>query len=67
MISYKNIHQTDKTRDTIGEETQAWIDLNKADGRTLDFLDDSEAERWVEEMFLGSDVDGLGAICIEEC
>ena len=39
-ISYKDIHQTDKTNKTLGAETQAWIDLNKADGWRLSFFDD---------------------------
>ena len=57
MISYKYIHQTDKTSSAIGDDTQAWINLNKADGWRLNFLDDDMAQKWVDEKFGDSDVE----------
>ena len=56
MISYKTIHQTDKT-DGNREETRRWVWMNEVDGWKLNFLDDNTAWAWVEQVFGGSDVD----------
>ena len=57
MISYKNIHQTDRNETTLGEETQAWVNLNKPDGWALNFLNDTAAARWVTAHFADSDIE----------
>ena len=57
MISYKNIHQTDRNETTLGEETQAWLDMNTSDGWTLNFLSDTAAARWIKANFEDSDIE----------
>jgi alpha 1,6-mannosyltransferase len=57
MISYKTIHQTDKTKDTLNWETEEWVKLNAKDGWRLNFLDDHDAEEWMLKHFGGSDVE----------
>ena len=56
MIHYKTIHQTDKTKESIGDMTEEWVSMNKADGWTLNFMDDNDAWGWVNETFPGTDV-----------
>lgn len=55
MISYKNIFQTDK-KSAHNAETQLWESMNRADGWTLDFYNDTESQAWVEETFGDSQV-----------
>ena len=57
MIAYKTIHQTDKTLKTMKDQTQTWIELNKADGWSLHRSDDAMAWEWVGNTFAGSDVE----------
>lgn len=57
MVSYKTIYQTDKNRSTLGEESQAWADMNRPDGWELRFLSDKNAQEWVEDKFKGSEVE----------
>lgn len=57
MISYKTIHQTDKSKDQMTDETKEWIRVNKNDGWQLSFMDDSDAWEWVQAAFGGSDVE----------
>ncbi|WVQ93038.1 hypothetical protein IAU59_000102 [Kwoniella sp. CBS 9459] len=57
MISYKTIHQTDKTFNPENELTQEWKQLNAADGWELNFLDDNAAQGWVERLFRASQVE----------
>ncbi|EIW65789.1 hypothetical protein TREMEDRAFT_70437 [Tremella mesenterica DSM 1558] len=56
MISYKHIHQTDKTFKN-SEETRAWVNMNKADGWTLNFLDDQAAAAWTKDLFHDTDIE----------
>jgi alpha 1,6-mannosyltransferase len=57
MISYKTVHQTDKTRDSADAAGRPWLKLNARDGWRLNFLDDDEAFEWVADRFEGSDVE----------
>jgi alpha 1,6-mannosyltransferase len=57
MISYKHIHQTDKTRDSAQEAGKPWSKLNMKDGWQVKFLDDDGAFDWVGSVFEGSDVE----------
>ncbi|KAL7421127.1 hypothetical protein Q5752_004012 [Cryptotrichosporon argae] len=56
MISYKTIHQTDKTAASVGAESRAWQALNAADGWAYNFLDDAAAQKWVDATFAASNV-----------
>lgn len=57
MISYKTIHQTDKSKDQMTWETEEWIKYNAKDGWKLNFLDDEMAWKWVNEKFRMTDVE----------
>ncbi|WVF65365.1 hypothetical protein IAT40_000092 [Kwoniella sp. CBS 6097] len=57
MISYKTIHQTDKSYNPENELTQEWKKLNEADGWDLNFMDDNAAQGWLEGLFGGSQVE----------
>ncbi|OCF32401.1 hypothetical protein I317_05600 [Kwoniella heveanensis CBS 569] len=57
MISYKTIHQTDKTYNPDNELTQEWKAMNEADGWELNFMDDGAAQGWLENLFGGSQVE----------
>ncbi|KAK4684376.1 hypothetical protein P7C73_g5802, partial [Tremellales sp. Uapishka_1] len=56
MITYKTIHQTDRTIESAGRYTQAWRDMNKVDGWIVNLMDDQMASEWVQKLFGGSDV-----------
>lgn len=56
MISYKTIHQTDKTKE-INDMTRQWVSMNENDGWRLNFLDDDDAWAWVQSKFAGTDVE----------
>lgn len=56
MISYKTIHQTDKTSE-INSMTRQWVSMNEKDGWSLNFLDDDAAWEWVQSKFPGTDVE----------
>lgn len=57
MISYKTIHQTDKSKERINDETKAWVEMNAKDGWRLNFFDDQDAWDWVQRIFPGTDVE----------
>ncbi|WWC72912.1 uncharacterized protein I206_106876 [Kwoniella pini CBS 10737] len=56
MISFKNIHQTDKEFNPENELPKIWENLNKADGWKMNFLNDQQAHDWMLSKFEGSDV-----------
>lgn len=56
MVDYKTIWQTDKTMESMGDDSQEWLRQNEADGWTLNFLDDAAAAEWVKQKFVGGDV-----------
>jgi alpha 1,6-mannosyltransferase len=57
MISYKTIHQTDKSKQELNAETRSWVEMNEKDGWRLNFLDDQDAWDWVQRVFPGSDIE----------
>ena len=56
MISYKTIHQTDKT-DVMNNDMKEWIRVNEPDGWELNFMNDADAWAWVKEVFPDTDVE----------
>ncbi|KIR64011.1 alpha 1,6-mannosyltransferase [Cryptococcus bacillisporus CA1873] len=57
MVSYKNIHMTDKTFDPQNKFIQSWAETNSKDGWRINFLDDQQAQDWVEMNFRRTDVE----------
>lgn len=57
MVSYKNIHMTDKTFDPENKFIQSWAETNSKDGWRINFLDDQQAQDWVEMNFRRTDVE----------
>lgn len=58
MIDYKNIFQTDKTRNEDAERAiTRWDEKNQNDGWKVRFFDDADAEAWMRDSFQGSEVE----------
>ncbi|OWZ53328.1 alpha 1,6-mannosyltransferase [Cryptococcus neoformans 125.91] len=57
MVSYKYIHMTDKTFNPQNKFIQSWEETNSKDGWQINFLDDQQAQGWVENNFKRSDVE----------
>jgi hypothetical protein len=55
ILYHKFIHQTDKKEDG-GEMSQAWRDMNEADGWRHVFYDDERADTWISRRLRNSDV-----------
>ncbi|KAJ9115018.1 hypothetical protein QFC22_005346 [Naganishia vaughanmartiniae] len=55
ILDYKFIHQTDKKEDG-GKMSQAWRDMNQADGWRHVFYDDERADTWISRQLRNSEV-----------